>query len=110
MFSVEDRGAQNTSPHRPLLLQGVGALDLFLLFVQVTGAGSVELSKDSEKQGRTESPRFQSGFFFLQSCVQVDFLDTYKHPLQIEAGHRMILMMSLKKPVAPCSFHIKTCR
>lgn len=61
MFGVED-----IEELRTLVLQWVGALDLFLPgFVEVADAGSVELSKDSERQGRrTGSPDFQIRFFF----------------------------------------------
>ena len=39
----------------------------------MTDAGSVELSKDSEKQGRRiESPSFQSGFFVVVVVVDDD--------------------------------------
>lgn len=53
----------------PVCVCGGARGDLFLpFFVEGTDAGSVMLSKDSEKQGRrTESPSFQSGFFFYRA-------------------------------------------
>lgn len=82
------RGAQDTCLHWPLGGWGErGASDLFLPpFAEGTDAGSV-LSKDSQKQGgRTESPSFQSGFFILQSCGKVDFLDTYRQMSSTDRG------------------------